>query len=225
VNDAERKRLLAKIQEHIELAKTSRDDEDYEDAIEELESAVSLIDGSSWHDEPSNGMIDGENEIASRLADCLGMLGGNQRRLKRFDDALASFARGRKLEEDRRYGINSSYNIVNAITLPIETGAATASEQADALFKAVQALDFQTTRGKRRLDRWAWADYGECALLLGDLQQATTAYGEFKRLSDNDAVASHVRVLARLRDALQLRDPAVALLVQDGIALLDPKAA
>jgi tetratricopeptide (TPR) repeat protein len=155
VNDAERKRLLAKIQEHIELAKTSRDDEDYEDAIEELESAVSLIDGSSWHDEPSNGMIDGENEIASRLADCLGMLGGNQRRLKRFDDALASFARGRKLEEDRRYGINSSYNIVNAITLPIETGAATASEQADALFKAVQALDFQTTRGKRRLDRWA----------------------------------------------------------------------
>jgi tetratricopeptide (TPR) repeat protein len=166
-----------------------------------------------------------ENEIASRLADCLGMLGGNQRRMNRFDDALASFVRGRKLEEDRRYSINSSYNMVNAITLPIEIGTATASEQRDALSKALQALDFQTTRGKRRLDRWAWADYGQCALLLGDLRQATTAYKEFKRLSNDDAVVSHIKVLARLRDALQSRDEEVAQLVRDGIALLEPKVA
>ena len=80
VDEIERKRLLAKINEHTELAKANRDDEDYEDAIEELQLAIAQIDRSSWNDEPSNGIVGEENEIASRLADCLGMLGGNQRR-------------------------------------------------------------------------------------------------------------------------------------------------
>lgn len=225
MDEIERKRLLAKINEHVELAKASRDDGDFEDAIDELQLAVALIDRSNWNYEESSGLAGEADQIASRLADCLGMLGGNQRRLNRFDDALASFVRGRQIEEDRRYAINSSYNMVNAITLPIEIGTATAREQREALVRAVEALDFQTTRGSRRVDSWAWADYGQCALLLGDLGRATIAYSEFKRLSSDDALSSHINVLSRIRNALKSRDEEAARLVHEGIAMLDPRAA
>jgi tetratricopeptide (TPR) repeat protein len=224
VNEVERSQLLAKVRASTESAKLNRDDGDYQDAIDELQGAIGLIEQSGWNGAPSDGMVDGENLIARHLADCFGMIGGNLRRLNRLDEALSYFDRGRELEEDERYGINSSYNMVNAITLPIEMGARTATEQRDALSKAMKALKFQTTQGKRRLDRWAWADRGQCSLLLRDLDEARDCYEKFRELAEKDSVASHVIVLTRLRTALRERDPEVSAHIQDGIVLLDRTA-
>ena len=88
--------------------------------------------------------------------------------------------------------------------------------------KVVQALDFQTTRGKRRLDRWAWADYGQCALLLGDLRQATTAYRSSSACRTTTRSSPISKCSPGFSDALQSRDDEVAQLLRDGIALLDP---
>lgn len=213
--------VLRKVDAHIEEAKLNRDDGEYEDAIKELEAAVHLLDQSGWREEPSNGMLeDGENKVASKLADCLAMIGGNLRRLDRLQDALVKFERGRRFEQDQRYGVNSSYNLVNAITLPIEMGHKTASEQKSELLRAVGALEWQTSKGKRRRDRWAWADYGQCLLLLGDVDQARLTYANFKALAKADEIASHLAVLNRLQKALIDRDPTVAETLGEGIRVL-----
>jgi tetratricopeptide (TPR) repeat protein len=217
--------LLAKVAAFVAEAKLHRDDNEYEDAIAELKAAIELIERSGWDGDPTFGMVNGENLIASNLADCLGMLGGNLRRLNRLDAALEQFERGRRLEADSQYGINSSYNLVNAITLPIEMAKNTATKQRAALEQAVQTLERQIIKtgrgeGKRRQDRWAWADYGQCLLLLGRLDEANKAYSRFKSLGSKENVDSHVTVLHRLRDALAQSDPSVAELISKAIRLL-----
>lgn len=221
----ELQRLLAKVDAHIAEAKLFRDDKEYKDAIGELEVAIELLEQSGWDNDPSYGMDDGENQIASRLADCFGMLGGNLRRLNRLDAALECFERGRRFEDDPRYNVNSSYNLVNAITLPIEAGQKTASEQRAALGQAIQALERQIMStgpgtGKRRQDRWAWADYGQCLLLLGRLDEANSAYSRFKAFANKDNVDSHVAVLHRLRQALMQSDPSIVESLDKAIQLL-----
>jgi hypothetical protein len=162
-------------------------------------------------------MVDGKNKIASYLADCLGMIGGHLRRLNRLDEAEKSFTDGRSFEGDERYGVDSSYNLVNAITLPIEMGDKTASDQRPELIQASKAIERQINFGKRRSDRWAWADRAQCVLLLGDVDEARRIYREFKALADADSLASHVTVLNRLRAALAIKDPAVAAAIEQGI--------
>lgn len=116
--------------------------------------------------------------------------------------------------------MNSSYSLVNAITLPIEMGRKTGADQADLLRNAVRALSHQTG-GERRLDRWAWADLGQCYLLLRDLPRAQEAYKSFRKHGTTDSLDSVLPVLIRIRDALTEKDPDTALVIQKGMDSLE----
>jgi len=148
------------------------------------------------------------------------MIGGNYRRLKRFEDAISDFERGRQYEEDGRFEVNSSYNLINEIVLPIEEGMKTAADQRGKLQAAAAVLE-QQVRGGRRRDRWAWADLGECLLLLGDLERARSAYDEFISLGDTDSIKSARAVLQRLCAVLVESDGEAAVNVDSGLQQLE----
>lgn len=217
-------KALALVNAHKEEAKLYRDDNDFSGAVDELKAAIDLLEKYGLRESIDRELSSSQRKIASSLADCHGMRGGNLRRLNRLRDALEEFERGREYEEDPRYGVDSSYNLVNAITLPIEMGVKTATEQKSSLVGAANTLERQTSQGARRQDRWAWADYGQCLLLSGELHKALQAYEKFRALGNIDAVQSHVAVLTRLRDALILRDRLVAATVDQGIKELIKQA-
>lgn len=195
-------RLVARAKRDKEEAKDHRDSGDIAAAVRVLEGTVKALDASPLAagleaaTEPNKPMRD----LAAQLADCLGMLGGNYRRQGRLKEAQAAFERGRIYEESPSLELMSSYNLVNAITLPIESDAQAWEAQRPFLEKAVSVLSRQL-RGERRSDRWAWADLAQCQLLLGDEDGALQSYGRVRELGDDDTVASVTAVLERLGDA------------------------
>jgi tetratricopeptide (TPR) repeat protein len=218
-------RLIAAVKTRKEEAKLYRDDGDYEEAIEVLAEAIAMIDKSGWDEALEAGQepTADQKTIAWHLADCLGMKGGNHRRLNEVELAMTCFQRGRRYEENARLGVNSSYNLVNEITLPIEQRAKTAVDQQGALQRAVGALERQV-RGDRRVDRWAWADLGECRLLMGDAKGASEAYDRFVELGDLDSTRSAVTVLRRLAEALAEQDEGTARIVSQGAEELEERS-
>jgi tetratricopeptide (TPR) repeat protein len=207
-------------------AKLLRDDGKYEGAIEQLTTAIALIDKSRWKPglAPTSSPSDAQKKMAWHLADCLGMLGGNYRRNHQLEEAIKCFARGSKFEQNPRYGLSSSYNMVNAIVAPIEGGMRDATSQANALRNTVAALkrqiDPEMSDTSRRLDRWAWADLGQCCLLLGRLDEARTAYEKFKDLSDPASIRSSCQVLQNLQRALKAKGDEKTVIIDDAIELL-----
>jgi tetratricopeptide (TPR) repeat protein len=201
-------RLVARAKRDKEEAKDLRDEGDFAGAVRLLIGTVKaleatpLAEGLETAIEPSRSMC----ELATEIADCLGMLGGNHRRLGQLVEAQACFERGRRLEESPALGIMSSYNIINAITLPLETDGAALVEQRPKLEAAVAAIGRQV-RGDRRNDRWAWADLAQCQLLLGEQKAALQSYARVRALGDGDTLKSVVTVLERLRKGVpQLAD-------------------
>lgn len=196
-------------------AKNLRDDSDVPGAVQALLSAIQELE--------SGGLKDWEAEIgrlpttvapqvqavAFQLADCIGMLGGNYRRRDQLDDAQIQFDRGSRLEAAPGLGIMSSYNTVNAVTLPLERCSLSVVHQADKLRQAVDTIERQV-RGVRRPDRWAWADLGQCYMLLGDVERAIGCYRHALALGDDATVQSIRPVLERLRGALASSDAAAA---------------
>jgi len=145
----------------------------------------------------------GDRLLAEQLADSLGMLGGNLRRQDAFVDALDCLLRGSALELDKRLALHSSYNLVNAVTLPLERSDSpvVVADQRTALEDAVMAIDRQLM-GPRRNSRWAWADIGQCQVLLGFEDQGLASYQRARDLGDAGTVATMSEALKRLRDAL-----------------------
>ena len=140
-------------------------------------------------------------DLAAQLADCYGMLGGNFRRLERTEDAMACFERGLRFEISDALEVMSSYNLVNAIVVPIEGKAADPQSQRQRIQSAVVVISRQV-RGERRSDRWAWADLALCHLLLGQRAEALRSYARVRDLGDDGTVKSIVPVLERLRVAV-----------------------
>ena len=215
-------RVNLQVKLHKEEAKALRDEGDLAGAIDTLQDVVTMLAASPFYPDllsSSQPASPAEKILATHLADCLGMIGGNYRRLNRLDEALASFERGRTFEEADRLDLTSSYNLVNAVTLPLEMQARTAAQQHDPLRRAVAAIDRQV-RGERRNDRWAWADLGQCQLLIGDLESAAKSYQRVRALGTEDALESIVAVLRRLAGALEAREPQVAAWLREGVSLV-----
>jgi tetratricopeptide (TPR) repeat protein len=204
-------------------AKLFRDSRDYDGAISALQVAVDLIDESGWEKADSTApRSELDRKVAWHLADCLGMQGGNYRRNKELERAIECFTRGAIYEQDARNRISSSYNTVNAIVAPIEAGMRGATSQEKALRQAVATLEYQMfdpemAEASRRLDRWAWADLGQCKLLLGDLDGAEAAYQRFKELGDLSSIRSSREVLTSIHNALQAQGDQKAAVVAAGI--------
>jgi tetratricopeptide (TPR) repeat protein len=219
--DTEISRLTSLVKLRKEEAKDFRDDGDIPSAIDALEDAIQALDRSPLSDRllQTDAPSGPQKKLAFQLADCLGMLGGNHRRLDRFAEALAAFTRGRTIEESEKLEVPSSYNLVNAITLPLEIERQSSFQQEAALRRAIAAIQRQVRLEERRNDRWAWADLGECQLLLGDLEGAKTSYKRMRELGNPDTAASVLPVLLRLEKALE-SDPKVTEALRQGIEWL-----
>jgi len=203
--EAEISRLVSVAKLKKEEAKDFRETGDVASAIAVLEEAIATLDRSPLSERllENGAPSDAQKKLAFHLADCLGMLGGNHRRLDHFPAALAAFVRGRRLEESESLAVPSSYNLVNAITLPLESDGRMTPEQEAALKRAIAAIQRQVKLEERRNDRWAWEDLGECQLLLGDLDGAKTSYRRVAELGNADTRASVIAVLERLQKALE----------------------
>lgn len=214
-------RLVSRAKLRKEEAKDFRDEGDIKSAIEALKDAVTTMDVSPLAAELRMEGVPTQpvRTLATQLADCLGMLGGNYRRLNRLDEAQACFERGRAYEESPVLDVMSSYNLVNAITLPLETGARQLADQTAELRQAVSAIDRQV-RGDRRNDRWAWADLAECQLLLNMGDEAERSYRRARDLGDDETVTSIVSVLQRLYTVLLTTDSESANRINDAIRAL-----
>lgn len=195
-------------------AKNRRDAGEIEDAVNVLERAISELEsgGLAWIEQAKDLQTEASEPVravAFQMADCIGMLGGNFRRLNQLDVAQIHFERGSDLEAAPALDVMSSYNTVNAITLPLERGKKSLAAQAEALGQAVTTIERQV-RGVRRSDQWAWADLGQCYMLLGDVEQAIGCYRHALALGDDATVQSIRPVLERLRSALASSDAAAA---------------
>jgi tetratricopeptide (TPR) repeat protein len=206
--------LVARAKRDKEEAKDLRDSGDYAGAVALLTETVKTLMASPLEAglesavEASKSMRD----LATQLADCLGMLGGNYRRLGKLKEAQGCFERGRRYEESPALEVMSSYNLVNAITLPIEADPNSLPTQRSQIEKAVAAISRQV-RSDRRNDRWAWADLALCQLLLGDQNGAKQSYSRVRDLGDDDTVQSVVAVLNRLAKAAPTLENAIANVV------------
>ena len=223
VSDAEMEieRLISRIKAAKEEAKDLRDDGDASGAILVLQDAVARMDGSPLAvDLDSREPSEPVRRLAAQLADCLGMLGGNYRRNGELEHAQAAFERGRVYEQSGTLGVDSSYNLVNAITLPLESRPRLkASDLADELRAAIGAIERQV-KSNRRTDRWAWADLAQCRLLLGQRDEAMENYKRVTNLGDEETARSIVAVLERLRAAVLESDPRTAAHLNEAIAML-----
>jgi tetratricopeptide (TPR) repeat protein len=207
--ESEIQRLTSLVKAAKEEAKDLRDDNDMPGAIDVLKDTIARMEESPLAVElvtegPASEPV---RRLATQLADCWGMLGGNYRRLGDLKDAQEAFERGRVYEKSDRLQVDSSYNLVNAITLPLERGhGLRAADLANDLREAVRSIERQVN-GKRRTDRWAWADLAECRLLLGERDQALLDYERARDLGDEETTRSIVAVLQRLHSAMRRSDP------------------
>lgn len=220
--EAEIASLTSRIKTRKEEAKDYRDEGDFRSAINILNEAVAMMRNSPLYPglQGSGPATPSEKTLALHLADCLGMIGGNYRRMGDLDEALRQFELGRVYEEADRLDVNSSYNLVNAITLPLEKRSMTVTEQHDSLKRAVAAIDRQV-HGERRNDRWAWADLGLCQLLLGDIEAARNSYRRMQDLGDSETARSVLAVMRRLQGALEDSDPKAANWLRRGVLLFE----
>jgi hypothetical protein len=127
-------------------------------------------------------------------------------------EAQDCFERGRIYEECPALEVLSSYNSVNAITLPLESDDNALAAQRSKIEDAVATISRQV-RGERRSDRWAWADLAQCQFLLGDLPAAMQSYNRVRELGDEDTLQSVVAVLLRLAKALPALETPIAAAV------------
>jgi tetratricopeptide (TPR) repeat protein len=228
--------LIAKVKTREAEAKQFKLDGDHQDAIDVLREAIHLIEQSGWRErvDSMETVTDEERRVAEHLAECYGMMGGIYRALPNgLKSAVECFASGRKYEADLRFKIQSSYNLVNELILPIEMGLTTSESLRPDFERAVSVLKHQVAdtgrlddlRATRRLDRWAWADLGECHLLAGNLTEAIKSYQRFTELAEPRQIRSARVVLEQLAEVMLSREPEAAERVRQAVEhLVKPRS-
>jgi tetratricopeptide (TPR) repeat protein len=213
-DDQEASLLLARAKSGKEEAKDLKESGDIKAAVESLNETVDFLSTSALAVglEHVTEAAKPLRELASQLADCLGMLGGNYKRLKLFEEARHCFERGRAYEESPTLGVMSSYNLVNEITLAIEVGHVALASRHSQIQSAIEVLSRQV-RGERRNDRWAWADLAQCQLLLGDQAAALQSYARARDLGDESSAQSVIGSLNQLGAAVPALGPQIAAAV------------
>ena len=106
----------------LKFSRLMKNNKDYHGAISKLNTAIDLIEESSWRLSSSSRTTQSpeHRKVAAMLTDAVGMIGGHQRRLNRPNEALEKFALGRAFETNPVFAIVSSYNSVNWLVTQIE---------------------------------------------------------------------------------------------------------
>ncbi len=145
-------------------------------------------------------------QLAVRLADCYGSLGGIARRKGDFRHAVEMYGKGTDLEQSSPYGIAASYNRVQSIVARILLDPASIMDPDGQLGRhASQLLD--EILGDPSRDPWASADAYLLALIVG---RRRIERDEWRKLDKSGAIddvfKSGLLVLIELSRALPRHD-------------------
>jgi hypothetical protein len=123
---------------------------------------------------------DRRNRLAATLSNCCGIRGGLYRRTGALADSLSSYADGCKIEQDPRYGISDSYNLVNALVLEILTLPKNAAfNSIITRVEEARSIVSKQVEADRHDQWWAWADLGMLHILSRHSGDADAAYKRF----------------------------------------------
>jgi hypothetical protein len=145
------------------------------DAIDEQRRAVELRAATleaTGRDVPAEE----RSNVAHRLSDSWGRLGGMFRRANRLDDAIDAYRVGKDIEAE--FGLLDSYNLGNWIAVRVLRDPGAVGAMHAEIDQAMRLLSRQV-EGARRDQWWAWADLGMLALLDGEPALARAAYEGF----------------------------------------------
>lgn len=153
-------------------------------AVDALELELSKVHRATANKEPGVPVSQEARQIAVELADCLGSLGGIRRRQGDIAEALKRYGRGKDLEQDDRYRMANSYNLVQSLVLPIlgKPSSLKDAETRAQIEGAIETLRRQIAT-TRREDAWALSDLGLLKALLGDERGALQAWSEMDSLN------------------------------------------
>lgn len=212
-------------------AKTNRDFEDYEEALDELNESTDVLLEPRLKNLETKGPEQVEQyekwryELARELADCYGMKGGLYRRKGDLENAEMMYKEGSRYERD--YKIPDSYNRTNAIVLQLLRDP-NLHETLQAEIREARESVQEQVEGKRRDEWWAWADLGMLYLLeknhegTQNLNKACGAYEQFKNKgARKHHFESSISVLQLLKEHLEEVNITTASQVQEAIAYLE----
>jgi tetratricopeptide (TPR) repeat protein len=148
-------------------------------------------------------------------AELLGIRGGLLRRLRRADEALASYRLGAEIEATA--GLSSTYNRSNEIKLALISGKSTLASAEHDLVALGHAIESAMENDVQAASNaWNYADLGDTKLLVGQTGAAIEAYRTFGKRARSDSPATTLSVLREILDKLILRhDPDAPRLAAD----------
>lgn len=201
--------ILREVESLKRQSRRLRDAEKLEPAAEELQLAIQLIEpqvGIYGASEGAGGNVSQNlRDLALQLADCYGSLAGIRRRQKDFEAARDLYGKGRKLEQDKDYGINSTYNQVQwlIIRILIDPGLIT-DKDADFQKEIRQVLGvFDEQIRKNPQDPWLRSDKGLLQTLMDQTLEAQRSWEEMEAVNPLPAVyKSGLAVLETLTEKL-----------------------
>jgi len=208
----------------LEKVKVFRQLEQFDKAQQALAPSIIGLEGALETDQRKADLeafeIERRNRIAAKLSNCYGIRGGLLRRSGDLKDSLSSYRRGREIEQDARYGISDSYNLVNELVLQILTERhESIGSMKTRILDAISIVSRQVA-GDRHDQWWAWADLGMLNILALRLNEAEIAYRRYWATGARDTdFASSRSTLEQIRDVL----PVTAKDIHDAIDTMLPK--
>lgn len=184
--------LVKTLQELKAAARELRGKQDLKGAIELLQAG--MVEGRA-------ALAAGNRNVAlaSEVADCFGMLGGNLIRQGSVSQALAVYRAGRDIEMGVD-GLTMTYNTVNLlVTGLLDEGWHSLHDALPDIEKVITRLETRT-HGEAHADVWAWADLGMCEFMRRQFSAAEAAYQQAARLGAADARRSMLDKLCEIRD-------------------------
>lgn len=216
-----------KVKKLIGSAQANRDFEDYDDALKNLDDAISLGEGllsglEEKNYNQDNFFLDKKIDLVRKISDCYGMKGGVFRRMKSLTDAEEMYALGSAYEN--KYSINSTYNRVNVIVLRLLRDIGEYSSLRKIIFSSMKVIENQVS-GKNKNMWWSWADYGLLNILIAALddeklkayyyKEAHRSYVRFK-----EAGARHQHLDSALSVLIQLNEKIKSPIIEEEINYL-----
>jgi tetratricopeptide (TPR) repeat protein len=207
----------------VQKVKVFRQLGQFEEALEALRPIIIALEGElEFHKRKADLQpfeIERRNRIAAELSNCYGVRGGLLRRTGALEDSLSSYRTGCEIEQDSRYGISNSYNLVNELVLQILTKPTSIDSLQPKILDAVSIVSKQVT-GDRHDQWWAWADLGMLNILALRIPDAELAYKRYWATGARDADFTSSRsTLEQIRDALEVSGPNI----HDAIDAMLPK--
>lgn len=152
--------------------------------------------------------------LAWEVADCLGVLGGALLRQGRVQEAIATYQKGRDLEQSYADAVHLTYNTVNLFVARLLNGGWQTLEGSEQdLQDAIARLKSRAASDGAR-DVWNWADLGMCSFLAADAPNSLSAYKTAATLGSADERKAILGGLYRIEQVCQPIPPDRASLLQ-----------